>query len=622
VSGEPRPISELQPEVPPSLERLVRACLEKDPDRRFQSAHDVAIELRWTEAGQASAPVRSRRSIAAWMVAAVLGAALIVAIYHLQSSPQQRGPIRFTISPPAQTNFSQTVAISPDGRKIAFRAGAFDGVPQLWVRPIDSIVTRPLSGTESASFVFWAPDGRHLGFFAGNALRRMDTNDGSIRVLSEGLSPLPGGGTWNRDGVIIFSPRFEAPLQRISAEGGEPVPVTALEGREKHHAWPWFLPDGRHFLYSVLGTGDSNGIYVGALDSKVRKRVVAFGPLPQKSLAIFGNGDLYYLRGKELVAQKFDLTDLEVRGPVTVVDDDIEITGPARVPISVSENGTLVYRKAGPVSIDTLSIVDRAGQSLAVIGRAAPVDRISVSRDGKSVLVSYDSPLVSVWLFDLDRGTETRVTFEDWATLADWVDPDTFAYSAAVDTSPNLFLKRDHGDPVRLTNAPRQHYLTDVTPDGRFAIFDTDEEGTGFDIYMVPLSPPGPIQPLIATSAAEFNGRASPDGRWLAYESRESGPPQVFVTSFPTPGRKWQISTTAGIRPVWSGDGRELYYSDPANDQLMAVTTPSEGDALRPGKPQVLFPVSSVYDAMPDGRFIIATPRLNSDSPHLTVIAP
>ncbi|HVS33680.1 MAG TPA: protein kinase [Thermoanaerobaculia bacterium] len=622
VGGEPRPISELQPVTPPALERVVRACLEKDPASRFQSAHDVAMTLRWMASGEAAAPSKLKQATLAWAAAALLAAALAAgAFYHWRSRPVPPEPIRFTIAPPPGTNISGTAAISPDGRRIVFRAGGLDEPAKLWLRSLDSETTTPLAGTEGAAFVFWSPDGRHVGFYAGRAMKRLDTTDGSIRTIADGLGNIAGGATWNRDSEIVFAPLSEGPLHRGSAEGGTHVPITTLENGQKLHIWPWFLPDGRHFLYTSMGTGDANGIYVGSLDSRVRKRILATGPMPDRTRAMYGNGYLFYFRGHALVAQELDVDRLELRGTPTIIDDGLEESGPLRTPVSVSENGTLIYRKAGAVTISTLSTVDRAGRTIASIGKPGPINRARFSGDGRRVLLAYSNPMNSVWVLDLERGTETRMTFEFWAAMGEWAGDDSIVYSAAVDSPPNLYMKPSQGDPVRLTNAARQHYITDVSPDGKYAIFSTEEPGTGFDISMVPISPPGPPRPLFNSRAPEANGSISPDGRWIAYESMESGSWQIYVTSFPAPGRKWQISTDRGNFPVWRRDGRELYYINLTQDQLMAVSIAVSGDELRPGRAQPLFPIqSSVYDVAPDGNFLIGTPQLNPSSPPLSVV--
>ena len=623
VSGQPRAISELQPLTPQAFEQLVRACLEKDPDDRFQSARDVAMQLRWMAAGDASTRPQSgsKRERTGWITAAVLTTMLAAgAAYHIRTQPPSRAPLRFTITAPPGTNFARTAAISPDGRRLAFRADALDKPPMLYLRSLDSLVTQPIGGTESSSTVFWSPDGRHLGFIARGALKRLDTADGSVRTLLTGLSNLNGGATWNRAGVIVFSLVTEAPLYRISAEGGQHVPVTRFAKGDRVHCWPWFLPDGRHFLYTVLGVSGSSGIYAGALDSDLRKLIVPIGPLPDMTRAVYARGQLFYLRGRSLVAQEFDPKHLQLPGTALIIDDDIEITGPLRTPLSVSEDGTLVYRKAGSVAIDHLSMVDHSGREIAPVGKPGPHNSLRVSPDGTRILRAYDDPIASVWVYDSDRDTETRMTFERWAGLAAWVDNDSFVYSAVTDTPPNLFLKRPQGPPVRLTNSSAQHYIESVSPDGRFAIYTTEEARTGLDVYAVSLTPPHKPMPLLNSAAGEGSAHVSPDGRWLAYTSNESGTFQLYVTSFPQTGRKWQISPGRAEQPRWSRDGRELYYRDPATGMLMAVKIDAVRE-FRPGRPQPLFAIpSSLYDVASNGRFLIARPELNPDSPPLTVV--
>ncbi|HUP44182.1 MAG TPA: protein kinase [Thermoanaerobaculia bacterium] len=624
VAGQPRPMADLQPVAPAGFERLVRGCLEKQPDDRLQSAHDVAMQLRWIGASTETAAPRGRwrGDLLGWGTAALLAALLIGGLIYLaRTQAPAAEELRFTITAPPGTNLSLTAAISPDGRRIVFRAEGLETPAQLWMRSLDSLVVRALPGTEGADGAFWSPDGRHIGFFGRSALRRLDTTNGSVRELAGVASSVVGGASWSRQGVIVFSPITEGPLHRMSAEGGQHVAVTRLAEGERLHVWPWFLPDGRRFLYSCLGDDETSGIYVGSIDSDLRKKIIPIRGLPDMSRAVYGDGRLFYLRGTTLVAQELDLDALEIRGPATVVDEDIEITGPVRTPLSVSDNGSLVYRKAGAVAVHTMTLVDRAGTELRTVGTPNPVSNARISPDGRQVLIAYEDPIAAVRVLDLERGTETRMTFEQWAEDSEWVDDTSFVYSAVVDSPPNLFLKRANGESVRLTNATRQHYVTAVTPDRTEAIYTTDGGATSWDVQAVSLTPPFATRPLVTSPAGESDGAVSPDGRWLAYTSNAGGPWHVYITTFPQPGRIWQVSTGPGDTPRWSRDGRELYYIDTAARQLTAVPIAAAGDQLRPGKARPLFPVRSpIYDVTPDGNFLVARRELNPDSPPLTVI--
>ncbi len=624
ASSDPPPMSQLQPLAPARLEQLVRGCLAKRPDDRMQSAHDVALELRWIAAGDAPAMVTRRsatRERVAWSVAALLALALLgIAIGRMREGPAVASPLRFTIPAPPETSTFRAAVISPDGKRIVFRAERADGQSTLWLRSLDATEAKELEGTAGAEFVFWSPDSRHIGFFGRGKLKRLDTSDGTIRTIYEPTHGVPGGATWNKDDVIVFSPKIEGGLYRIAATGGEAVP---LPGKDQPiHAWPSFLPDGRHFLYAVIGKDNQGGINVGSLDSAETKTIVPFKRLYDLTPAYYGGGHLFHVRNRALVAQAFDAKALTATAAAIPIEESIDIDGPGRTPLSVSSNGTLVYRKPGPPVVSSLFIVDRAGRKLRGAGDAGPYTAASIAPDGTRVLVSRADAVEAIWQIDLARGSSSRVTFEELSALPVWLrDGKSFAYSGSSDSPPNIYLHRADGSTARLTNTTEQHYPTGASPDGKQVVYTAPSAGKSWNLYTVTTAAPHVSIPLLETQFAETDGTVSPDGRWLAYTSNESGRGQVYVTTFPKPGPRWQVSTAAGDNPRWSADGRELYYEMPSEKRLYAVKVDVEGDELRAGLPVALFDLpSSLWAVFPDGRFLIAERSLNPASPPLNVV--
>ena len=617
VSSQPPPLSQVQPLTPPALERLIGACLAKDPDARIQSAHDVALELRWIADGEVDTKPQRRATWLPWAVAGVLAAALIalVAARSLRTDTPP-APIRFSIPAPPQTALYGIPAISPDGRNIVFSTMGIEKPQMLWLRSLDTLEAKPLKGTEDANHVFWSPDGRSIGFTARGRLWRLDLGDGSVRVLHDPVERLPGGGTWNQKDVILFSPNAEGQLYRLAASGGEAVRVSQGDAVE---IWPWFLPDGDHFLY-FRRERPTGGIYVGSLSSPERKLLINIKDITP-SRAAYANGFILWNRGNQLYAQAFDLGKLELSGDPRKIEDEIEWYAPAHAAFSVSEAGTLVYHPAGAPVVSQLTFVDRNGGETGTTGPVAAYGEVRLSPDQRRIVTSRSDTGSSVWMLDVARGAPSRISFEAWAGMPVWT-PDSrgIVYSAAVDMPPDLFHWRD-GAITRLTRTPLQYYPSDVTPDGKLAIAEVFHPDTEMDIYAVPLAPPHTPVPLVKTKFREREGTVSPDGRWLAYCSNETGKMQVYTVAMPGTGPRVQISTDGGYNPRWSADGRTLYYADPAQEAIAEVSIAVQAGELRPSAPvRVIAHTSGEYDVTRDGRFLVSKQRLNPDSPPLTVI--
>ncbi|HUP61314.1 MAG TPA: protein kinase [Thermoanaerobaculia bacterium] len=624
VSSEPKPMAELQPVTPPALEQLVRMCLAKEPEERMQSAHDVALQLRAisTTAVPAAAAEKARFSKSGWIAVALLAAALAgLLIAYVRTRRDPPPPVRFTIPPPSQMAFRvEMAAVSPEGRRIVFQAQPLGAEGSLWIRSLDAIEPKQLAGTERAYFAFWSPDGRHIGFISRAGLQRVDTSDGSVRTIAE-VSDGTGGATWNAAGVIVFNPVFEGPLFRVSASGGERRQVTTLRSGESTHAWPLFLPDGKHFVFSVGGSPAASGIYVASLDSDERKKIVPFERLRDITRVFYANGHLFYLRKRALVAQPFDLGKLEARGQPVVIEEGILNVDPGLSPFSVSPNGTIVYRKDGSPVLTELTFVDATGRVIGPAGEPGPYVAARVSPDGRRVLVTREESDTTQWILDVERGTSTRAAFEDISFRAVWkADGKGFAYSAVTDRPPDVYFNSGSGAAVRLTNDDIANFVTSFSPDGQYVVYETLTAKSGNDIGAVSTTPPYRSFALVSTPFDEGNGEVSPDGRWLAFTSHQDGRRRAYITTFPKPGPFWPISTGVADEPRWSRDGRELYWYD-GEKALMAATIDVVDGEIRASVPRGLFEISShVYDVAPGGRFLTAKRTINPNAPPLTVI--
>ena len=641
---DPPELSNTNKSVSPALERLVNRCLEKNPESRFHSASDLAFALdaisgtsfvsgqTLTTVGTGSARQRLRKQVP-WILTAVLSLALIVTLFYVFLSrrapaPEAREAQRFTIPLPEKSQVIDAPLISPDGRRLVYRLNTEDGKELLWLRPLDSIEARPLAGTEGATQAFWSPDSQSIGFVAAGKLRRVDLSGGAPQILCDiGSNPLA---SWGRDGVIIFSRGVADGLYRVPATGGTPVRITEVNGslNELEHTWPYFLPDGHHFLYLARNTQPENStIYVGSLDSKETKRLLQ----AHSGVAYASPGYLLFARETTLMAQSFDPDRLELKGDAFPVAEHAvrnPVTG--RVMFSVSENGVLAMR-TGALAMNQLLWFDRAGKQLSALTVPGTYRAPAISPDEKKVAVSrFDFQALStfdIWLIDEERGTQIRFT-TDPAGDSDpaWSpDADRIAFVSTRNGFSNLYQKSSNGTDTEqsLFASKELKYAPDWSPDGRFILYGQLNPTTNVDLFLLPLSGERKPEPFLQTNFIEAQGRFSPDGRWVAYISNETGKFEVYVQSFPAKGDKIPISIGGGSQPKWRSDGRELYYYTP-DRKLMAVEVNGEGSVFKVGVAQPLFeirvsgagidrgfPGAGYYTAAHDGkRFLVAaTPQ-------------
>jgi len=625
---------ELEP-VSPNLRRVLKRCLEKDPKKRLRDIGDVWLLLEQTE----PAPPLSRPGSVSWLgwaAAAVVTLALaVLAFVHFRETPPQTPVLRATILPPEHTtlefqNGLGLPALSPDGKRIVFGAHTSDGNNPLWVRPLDGLAAQPLAGTEGATFPFWSPDSRYIAFFAEGKLKKIDASGGPAIALAN--APVARGGSWSLDGVIIFSPGNNVGLERVSSAGGPATVLPAAPGR-----LPWFLPDGRHFLYQNASAGTRNTPYilVGSLDGGPSKTVG-----DASSNALYAQGCLLYIRDGTLMTRPFDAKRLVATGEEAPLAEHVQSvlnTGTAGV-FSVSSTGLLAYRTGAGSGRSVMTWFDRSGKPGTTVGEPALLGRFQLSPDRKSVAaaVSDSSGSSDIWIYDVSRGIPTRLTTDPARDENPVWSPDgrSIAFRSNRKGHFDLYRRSANGAGVDelLYADDLEKYPSSWSPDGKFLLFYAVNSKTKADILALPVTPEtpgGPLNPavILQTPFTEGVAQFSPDGKWIAYQSQESGFAEIYVTQFPPPssgpGGKRQISTGGGQLPRWRQDGKEIFYIT-VGPRLMAAEVAVKGDTVEVGQVRTLFgPLSTLesYDVSADGqRFLITySPEKTSAEP-LTLI--
>ena len=637
------PPQPLPADAPPALARIVSRCLEKTREMRFQSARDLAFGLEVLSDAAISAATdetaaqpRRRRPLA-WGLAAI---ALVLAGILGGSSFRRPAPdaptyVLSTLPPPGVALATEEApAISPGGDRLAFVGQTATGKRLIYTRALGgAAAAQSIAGSDGASLPFWSPTSRSVGFFAQGKLKTAEVATGRIQTLSDAGGAR--GGTWNQDDVIVFVPRPADGPHRISASGGDATPVK-LDAPDTVRAWfPSFLPDGRHFLFfaATPSQPENAGIYVASLDGGKPMRL-----LSSRSSALYASsGHLLFWRESALLAQPFDAAALELSGtpaPVAAAVASNPITNQAL--FSVSRSGTLAYF-AGAVAQTQLVSLDRAGQRIAAPGPTGTFTSLSLSPDGNSVVYDEVDPRtgsIDLWRLDFASGVPSRRTFHPAADLFPVWSPDgtRIAFTSLREGTPQLYeLSADSAgnEQVLLTSAfPK--VATGWSGDGKLLIYSLIDPRSGGDVWALPLVGKREPFPVVATAADERYGTLSPDGRWLAYISNETGTYEVYVRAFPGPGVTRQVSTSGGFEPIWRGDGRELFYLSP-DHTLMAVDTKSSQSTIDVAPPKALFPTrvkwieiqatARHYGATADGqRFLVANATDESQSAAVTVV--
>ena len=636
MEREPTPISSVQPMAPAALERLVKTCLSKDPDDRWQTAHDVKLQLKQIAEGasQASAAAitvpRKRRNAWAWGVAAILGvlAGVALVLAYLANHKDVR-ILRVEITPPDKMQFnlsgdhSGPAMISPDGRYIVFSAYGAGGA-QLYLRSLDSTSPQALPGTEGAMFPFWSPDSRSIAFFTDDKLKRIEVGGGTPVTICG--STLGRGGSWNQDGTIVAALSYNTGLWQVPASGGTPSPVTTVDGAHyTSHRWPWLLPDGKHFLYIAVKhnapTSPETAVFFASLDGKENR--LLFHSL---SNSIYASGRLLFQRENSLVAQAFDPSNGKFSGEPQTLSENVQFDpGLWRMNVSASTDGILLYASGAASGTEILTWYDRSGKRLGTVGEQGEFYDLDLSPDEKKVVTTeLNTATATIWIRDLANNLKTRLTFSGGAHLTPLWSPDGKEVAFTSNQQAAISVKKlGSGAPERtLLSSPNPIYqaVSDWSHDGRYLMY---EQGTGVntDLWVLPLS--GDSKPFPYTSGSS-RGTFSPDGRWVAYVAQEGGRPEVFVAPFPWTGAKWQVSNGGGAGPRWRADGKELFYFD--LNGITAVEVDGAGSAFQVGSSKLLFRlplrgiISREYAPSHDGqRFIAVTPSEGS-SQSLTLV--
>ena len=650
LRDDPPPISTLAPMSPPALDRVVRTCLAKDPEERWQSAGDLKRELRWiAESSQASVatpaqaipgvgkrPTRAR--LLPWIAAGLL---LLVGGYLASELRRLRGvrpePMHSFLVPPEKTSFeligdqSAPVLLSPEGANLAFGAGG-----RLWVQSLRTGATSPLSGTEGGSFPFWSPDGRSLGFFAGGKLKTIEASGGPIQVLCD--APTPRGGTWSPQGVIVFTPDFRGGLFRVPVSGGTPVEVTKVDAaRHTTHRWPWFLPDGKHVLYLAANhanpRSEESGIYVVSLDGGAPRRL-----LPSYGGGVYASGYLLTVRDENLMAAPFDADRLSLTGQAQRLPGSVEFNyGIWRGVFTASQTGLLAYSVAREAAGGQLAWYDTSGRRQSTVGERTESYALRLSPDGRRASVVLGDPNNDIWIYELDRGVRTRLTNSAQVIMSPVWSADgsqiLFAtgrsfQKTSVDYEMGTLAANGAGERKILYKSAERIEPTDWSRDGRYVLVNRGTIGAS-DIWAVPVAEPDKAFPLVQSPGLDEGGAFSPDGRWVAYVSEQAGRFEVYVTAFPGGGARWQVSAQGGTQPRWRRDGSALYFVSSESPTLMEASVDGKGSQFVVKDVRPLFPVnlfvgpriSNAYDVTPDGSRILVNSAGEGSAPRVVLIA-
>ena len=636
LETDPPPISSLQPMTPPALDRIVKTCLAKDPDDRWQTARDLVRELRWaseadgrkTETVEASPAQKAGAVLPRLMVGVLILTVIAGGVWWRNSRPPERvmyfrGPVSFS---------ARDMAVSPNGHTVAatgYQESARKSV--VWIYEVGSQDAKPLADTEDASFPFWSADGKSLGFFADGKLKKLDIEGGTVQTLCD--APSGRGGTWNKDGVILFTPsgQLGGGLYRIAASGGTPTLVSSPDNslEEQSQRWPFFLPDGKHFLYVSFGRlgGLSGGIYVGSLDSNDRHLLTkATG-----NATYAAPGYLLYYRDKTLFAQHFDLNKLALGGEPAPILTEVEyLPRLMRASFAASDGGLLVAQNSSAVTLSQLIWFDRKGNQVGAVGKPDVFANLSIAPNGKSVAVDRTdtgNQNTDVWIYELQGDGTKRVTFDPAIDAMPVWSPDAsrLAFTSSRQNVFDLYLKNADGAQAEkpVEHGDVDQYPNDWSRDGKYLLYVR-----GKDLWFVTF--PDMKSTLFLKAASTLkNSQLSPDGKWAAYASNESGKWEIYVTSFPDGRGKWQISSRGGEQPRWRGDGKELFYLS-SDGKVMAVPV-TEGTNFDAGAPIALFQANprergatteqAFYDVARDGqRFLINTLPKQQDVEPMTII--
>ncbi len=636
---EPPPPSQVRGLTSRGLDQIIRTCLAKNPDERFQSAHDVRIALQMLSTNGEAVVVgpkdeTRRRPWLMPLIVSLLALMTIAAAAALYLRPREESrSYRFNIYPPPGSTFPSLgegggVALSPDGRQLVFEATTPEGRTYLWLRALDSEVPVMLDGTQGAEYPFWSPDGRAIGFFADGKLKRMSVPDGPAQTICDAASGR--GGAWNGEGVIIFASASDVPLQRVAASGGQPEALESPTPEENSQRWPVFIDDEYFLFVGQSQVPSARGVFVGSLRSRETHRL-----LPNALSVAFAAPDrLYFVRDDVLVRQRLDLKHFALAGDAATISNQmVYFADRAYVPVTAAAGGTVVFRRNGASNM-RVTWFGRDGLRQGTIGEAGEYEGVSIAPDGARVAFGYfdaKESLNHIAVAATHGGLPRRFTFSTGNQYSPVWSPDgtRVAFSddqAGVDTLSSRPLSGTSNEKPLIPPPKSPTYAQSWSPDGESLLFRAQDEKTGYDIHVLSMKS-GKTAEYIGGAADQSQGQFSPDGLWVAYTSTESGRLEVYVQPFPATGARWQIAP--GEQPRWRKDGKELFFLAPDRTLMaMRIRVPGAFDA---GTPQRLFQspyipvgdigVSQSYDVTADGlRFLVAATEPGSPQSPLTVI--
>ena len=641
----------LPEDTPPPIRKLLRRCLTRERKQRLQAIGEARIGIDeflenpvdasvLMSAASVAQPEPGWKRLLPWAFGAAMTLVAILAVWSPWETATPTSTMRLKVEiAPEETLFTgqgAAAVLSPDGKMLAYVAIS-SGTRELYIRPLDQLEGAPLSGTEGASDPFFSPDGRWIAFFTGNELKKVSVTGGAPLTLCS--TEVNRGGTWGPDDTIVFAPHVTTGLSRVPAAGGTPEEITTRSEGERSHRWPYFLPDGKAVLFMAQDQGgsyDDATIEVVVLATGERKVIHEGGTYPR----YLPSGHLVYAREGTLFAAPFDVNRLEITGqPAPVLEGVVSLgasAGNGGTQFAFSPGGTMVYVPGeGFAGGWHLARADRSGDSTVLPSKGVVYLGPTLSPDGKRVAVEIALNTNDLWVYEIERGTRSRLTFQgDGNKDPDWTpDGKRIAFASDRDGVLNLYWKRSDGagEAERLTTSKNQQRVPSFSPDGKLLAFMEENSETSWDLWVLDLEGERKAEPFLVTPALEAGPTFSPDGRWIAYGSNESGRFEVYVRPFPGPGGKWQVSTD-GITdiPHWSPDGSRIYYRN--GERIMVVAVSGRGDSFQTGKPVVLFEGTyasggqeSVYDLSPDGkRFVMLKSGVDagekSDRRHLTLV--
>jgi eukaryotic-like serine/threonine-protein kinase len=645
LEKEPAPITAVKPMTPQALDHVVRKCLAKIPDDRWQSAADIKHELSWIS--QSSAEISafstpSKKALRNRVLALAVGAVVLIAaaltLNFLIPRRETPGPVvRASLTLPPEVTLltlgdqAGAPAISHDGSNLVF-AGVMDGKQMLFLRSMENATVKALPGTENGKFPFWSPDGRSIGFFADQQLKRLDLAGGPPTSLAPAADGR--GGTWAGD-TILFTPYIYEAIYRLPASGGKAVAVTVVDRSQySTHRWPHFLPDGKHFLYlaahHMAGKEANSAIYATSIDDGTPKLI-----LHTNASAFYSSGNLLYFRDGSLMAQEFDLNRIELRGDPKPLAQVLREVGNWGVVASASDNGVLLFQSSGAIKYP-VSWSDRSGHLVGPAPISAQLQDLRLSPDqSRAAIVTFEgAPTPSLSVYDLKTGGKTRLTFQENVWFIAWSPDGTrIAYSTQKKLgadNTDIYLKRTDGagEPELLLSSGNIDHPTDWTPDGKYVVFNRGQIGSQ-RIWILPMFGDRKPFPLFPDATYDHNdARVSPDGKWIAYWSAESGPGEIYITSFPKGVGKWQVGSGAVVpAALWRGDGKELYFVTLEGSLTAASIRESAGSITVEGvhrlsrSPFLAGLTHTVYDVDPrDGQRFIGSTAPDTSSLPLNVI--